>query len=81
MGPTWVLSAPDGPHVGPINLAMREINKRFWARWLLTILKLTLYKCKIIIIIIIIVVIVIVMMMIITIIIIIACAIGLIEMP
>ena len=19
MGPTWVLSAPDGPHVGPIN--------------------------------------------------------------
>ena len=23
MGPTWVLSAPDGPHVGPINLAMR----------------------------------------------------------
>ena len=24
MGPTWVLSAPDGPHVGPINLAIRE---------------------------------------------------------
>ena len=23
MGPTWVLSAPDGPHVGPINLAIR----------------------------------------------------------
>ena len=23
MGPTWVLSAPDGPHVGPMNLAMR----------------------------------------------------------
>ena len=22
MGPTWVLSAPDGPHVGPINLAI-----------------------------------------------------------
>ena len=22
MGPTWVLSAPDGPHVGPMNLAM-----------------------------------------------------------
>ena len=20
MGPTWVLSAPDGPHVGPMNL-------------------------------------------------------------
>ena len=24
MGPTWVLSAPDGPHVGPMNLAVRE---------------------------------------------------------
>ena len=23
MGPTWVLSAPDGPNVGPINLAIR----------------------------------------------------------
>ena len=25
MGPTWVLPAPDGPHVGPMNLAIREI--------------------------------------------------------
>ena len=24
MGPTWVLSAPDGPHVGPVNLAVRD---------------------------------------------------------
>ena len=24
MGPTWVLSAPDGPHVGPMNLVIRE---------------------------------------------------------
>ena len=24
MGPTWVLSAPDGPHVGLMNLAIRE---------------------------------------------------------
>ena len=24
-GPTWVLSAPDGPHVGPKNLAIREM--------------------------------------------------------
>ena len=24
MEPTWVLSAPDGPHVGPMNLAIRE---------------------------------------------------------
>ena len=23
MGPTWVLSAPDEPHVGPNNLAIR----------------------------------------------------------
>ena len=23
VGPTWVLSAPDGPHVGPLNLAIR----------------------------------------------------------
>ena len=23
MGPTWVLSAPDGPHDGPINFAIR----------------------------------------------------------
>ena len=25
MGPTWVLSAPDGPHVGPMNLAIRGV--------------------------------------------------------
>ena len=24
MGPTWVLSAPDGPHVGHMNLAIRD---------------------------------------------------------
>ena len=29
MGPTWVLSAPDGPHVGPMNLAIRVCNSRF----------------------------------------------------
>ena len=23
MGPTWVLSAPEGPHVGPMNIAIR----------------------------------------------------------
>ena len=28
MGPTWVLSAPDGPHVGPMNLAIRDGNLR-----------------------------------------------------
>ena len=25
MGPTWVLSAPDGPHVGPLNIAIRVV--------------------------------------------------------
>ena len=25
MGPTWVLSAPDGPHVDPMNLAIRGV--------------------------------------------------------
>ena len=26
MGPIWVLSAPGGPHVSPINLAVREVS-------------------------------------------------------
>ena len=25
MGPTWVLSAPDGPHVGPRNIAISKV--------------------------------------------------------
>ena len=29
-GATWVLSAPDGPHVGPINLAIRVL----FVKWL-----------------------------------------------
>ena len=28
MGPTWVLSAPGGPHVGPMNLAIWVIACR-----------------------------------------------------
>ena len=28
MGPTWVLAAPDGPHVGPMNLAIRVVIVR-----------------------------------------------------
>ena len=28
MGPTWVLLAPDGPHVGPMNLAIRDESVR-----------------------------------------------------
>ena len=26
MGPTWVLLAPDASHIGPMNLAIREVN-------------------------------------------------------
>ena len=26
IGPTWVMSAPDGPHVGPMNLAIRTVT-------------------------------------------------------
>ena len=29
MGPTWVLSAPDGPHVGPMNIVNR-VAIRLW---------------------------------------------------
>ena len=32
MGPTWVLSAPDGPHVGPMNLAIRAIRVMIYVR-------------------------------------------------
>ena len=31
MGPTWVLSAPDGPHAGPMNLAIRD--GCWWTNW------------------------------------------------
>ena len=35
MGPTWVLMVPDGPHVGPRNLAIREaIPFQHTAAWL-----------------------------------------------
>ena len=34
MGPTWILSVPDGPHVGPVNLAIRadihNVKRTFW---------------------------------------------------
>ena len=29
MGPTWVLLAPDGPHVGPMNLAIRVMLNKY----------------------------------------------------
>ena len=31
MGPTWVLSAPDGPHDGPMNPAIREVIWHMYA--------------------------------------------------
>ena len=39
MRPIWVLSAPDGPHIGPMNLAMRVKGPKkhwlipTWMRW------------------------------------------------
>ena len=29
MGPTWVLSGPGGPHVGPMILAIRDVSNCF----------------------------------------------------
>ena len=29
MGPIWVLSAQDGPHIGPMNLAIRMITAKY----------------------------------------------------
>ena len=29
MEPTWVMSAPDGPHVGPMNRAIRGVLFNF----------------------------------------------------
>ena len=35
MGPTWVLSASDGPHVGPMNLVIRDhFTCSFWVSFL-----------------------------------------------
>ena len=33
MAPTWVLSAPDGPHFGPMNLAMRRHCHNMMTSW------------------------------------------------
>ena len=43
MGLTWVLSAPDGPHVGPMNLAIREYIPRNMLAVLLCFVLLWLY--------------------------------------
>ena len=34
MGPTWVLSAPDGPHVGPMNVVIRGCFAEIICRYL-----------------------------------------------
>ena len=33
MGPNWVLSSPGGPHVGPMYLAIWELNTCALAHW------------------------------------------------
>ena len=52
MGPTWVLSVPDGLHVGPMNLANREAIRtpgpRWWWRWgkaVITMYALVVHGC------------------------------------
>ena len=46
MGPTWVLSVPDGPHVGPMDLAIRGVaqfsNLNFYYAWTLAVWFITL---------------------------------------
>ena len=37
MGPTWVMSAPGGPHVGPMNIAIWVGNDQSVLRWLPTL--------------------------------------------
>ena len=32
MGPTWVLSAPERPHVGPMNLVISAVTSLLWMR-------------------------------------------------
>ena len=49
MGPTWVLSAPDGPHVGPMNLVIREhsvLNGLLQQQVLLPVCALVCYAIK-----------------------------------
>ena len=33
MGPTLVLSAPDGPHAGPLNIAIWGVTSKVVPRW------------------------------------------------
>ena len=48
MGPTWVLLAPYGPHVGPMNLAMRalcHVPIGIWWHWSLSTLVQVIACC------------------------------------
>ena len=55
LGPIWVLSAPDGPHVGPMNLAIRDITpghgqlivRESWTSLRISISSDTLAHCKV----------------------------------
>ena len=44
MGPTWVLSVPDGPHVGPMNLAIRVDSPPVPQKGIITAVTATLVK-------------------------------------
>ena len=44
MGPTWVLLAPDGPHVGPMNLAIRGVKDVIFLSGTYPTLDALLYK-------------------------------------
>ena len=41
MGPTWVLSVPDGPHVGPMNLPIRGAVEAL--EWMINFVTWTLF--------------------------------------
>ena len=43
MGPTWTLSAPDEPHVGPMNLAIRVVVLIKLASWQLSVVSAPLH--------------------------------------
>ena len=45
MGPTWVLSAPGGSNIGPMNLAIWEVN-HFRAEFIFENMKLVDKMCK-----------------------------------
>ena len=44
MGPTWVLSVPGGPHVSPMNLAIREAANIYGAMGTMVYVREQLYN-------------------------------------